>query len=111
MSDNDPIDVQLGATVKARREALRITQAELAEQIGVTFQQVQKYERGVNRISASRLVRIAQVLDTTAAELLGEGEQLSEVAGAHALLQAWSRIEQREQREAVLSLVKSLKAH
>jgi transcriptional regulator with XRE-family HTH domain len=48
-----------------------MTQAELASQIGVTFQQVQKYESGANRVSASRLSQIATVLDVEVAELFG----------------------------------------
>lgn len=58
----DPVDAQIGARTRAFREELRITQAGLAAAIGVTFQQVQKYERGVNRISAARLLLIANYL-------------------------------------------------
>ncbi|WP_287011334.1 helix-turn-helix domain-containing protein [Brevundimonas sp.] len=58
----DPIDALIGGRVRAFREAQKITQAGLAGAIGVTFQQVQKYERGVNRISAARLLQIANFL-------------------------------------------------
>lgn len=57
------IDKYVGARVKARRKSLAMTQAALGEQLGLTFQQVQKYERGSNRISASKLLVIAQTLD------------------------------------------------
>lgn len=56
------IDVLIGARVKARRIALKISQTTLAEAIGVRFQQVQKYESGANRVSASRLLMIAETL-------------------------------------------------
>ena len=105
MTDLDPIDVRLGAAIRARRDALRITQAQLGSRIGVTFQQVQKYEKGVNRVSASRLVRIAEILDASAGQLLEEDAALDQ-AGAAALLQAWNRLETEEQRSAVLQLAR-----
>jgi transcriptional regulator with XRE-family HTH domain len=49
----DPIDVEVGARVRARRKAVGMSQAVLADAIGFTFQQIQKYERGTNRVSAS----------------------------------------------------------
>lgn len=58
----DPIDVHVGARVRFRRKCLGISQEALALAIGLTFQQVQKYERGSNRISASKLYRIAKIL-------------------------------------------------
>ena len=57
------IDRRLGARVRARRLAIDMSQERLAELLGVTFQQVQKYEKGVNRIAASRLLDIADALD------------------------------------------------
>ncbi|WP_113197949.1 helix-turn-helix domain-containing protein [Rhizobium sp.] len=59
------IDSYVGSQVRMRRQLLGLSQERLAEQIGVTFQQVQKYEKGMNRIGASRLQRIAEVLNTT----------------------------------------------
>lgn len=58
----DPIDIHVGRRLKLRRALLRISQEELAHDIGVTFQQVQKYESGANRVSASRLYDICRVL-------------------------------------------------
>ena len=58
----DPIDVHVGRRVRLRRKELDLSQERLADALGITFQQVQKYERGSNRISASKLYRIAQVL-------------------------------------------------
>ena len=59
-----PIDRLIGERIRARREALKMTQSQLAASIGITFQQVQKYERGVNRVAASRLHDAAIALDT-----------------------------------------------
>ena len=59
---SDPIDVGVGARIRIRRRELGVSQGLLAEHLGLTFQQVQKYERGANRVSASMLVRIAERL-------------------------------------------------
>jgi transcriptional regulator with XRE-family HTH domain len=59
----NPIDVYVGSRIRLRRTLLGISQEKLAEAMGLTFQQVQKYERGVNRVSSSRLVDMANALD------------------------------------------------
>jgi len=59
----DPVDVQVGSRVRLRRNMLGLSQEKLGEAIGLTFQQVQKYERGANRIGASRLHQLSRVLD------------------------------------------------
>jgi transcriptional regulator with XRE-family HTH domain len=59
----NPVDVQVGSRVRLRRNMLGLSQEKLGEAIGLTFQQVQKYERGANRIGASRLHELSQVLD------------------------------------------------
>ncbi len=61
------IDIHAGTRVRTRRKALKISQQELAKHLNLTFQQVQKYERGSNRISASKLFEIAQVLQVPVA--------------------------------------------
>ena len=58
----DPIDVHVGSQIRTRRLLLGMNQEELAHRLGLTFQQVQKYESGANRVSASRLWEIAVVL-------------------------------------------------
>ncbi len=60
-----PVDVHVGARVRQRRVLLGMTQTDLADTMGLTFQQVQKYEWGTNRISASRLYGLSQVFDVT----------------------------------------------
>ncbi len=59
----DPIDLQIGSKVRERRLIMGLSQDALAKCIGLTFQQVQKYERGVNRISVSRLLDICDALN------------------------------------------------
>ena len=58
-----PVDVHVGARVRMRRTLLGMTQSDLGDALGLTFQQVQKYERGVNRIGSSRLLALTQALD------------------------------------------------
>src|SRR5262245_33618898 len=58
----NPIDIHVGSRVRFRRMLLGMSQEKLGERLGLTFQQVQKYEKGINRIGASRLFDLAQVL-------------------------------------------------
>ena len=58
----NPIDIHVGSRVRLRRMMLGMSQEKLGEQLGITFQQIQKYEKGTNRIGASRLQHIARVL-------------------------------------------------
>lgn len=59
----NPVDIHVGGRVRLRRTLLGLSQEKLADAIGLTFQQVQKYERGANRIGASRLFELSRVLD------------------------------------------------
>jgi len=81
------VDQEIGLRIRARRLDLRMSQVALADAIGVTFQQVQKYEKGQNRISAAMLIKIASVLGLTAAELMPNLENDSQEAqGSEELL-------------------------
>ncbi|MCX5495764.1 helix-turn-helix transcriptional regulator [Kaistia dalseonensis] len=66
----DPIDIEVGRRVRLQRMSIGMSQEKLGDELGITFQQIQKYEKGTNRISASRLVRMATVLGVPAAALL-----------------------------------------
>jgi transcriptional regulator with XRE-family HTH domain len=68
----NPIDVHVGARVRLRRTLLGMSQGVLGEAIGLTFQQVQKYERGTNRVSSSRLVDMANALDVDVSSFFQE---------------------------------------
>ena len=63
MHGSDPVDVHVGSRLRERRVSLGMSQTVLAERLGLTFQQVQKYERGANRLSASTLWRAAEAVD------------------------------------------------
>jgi transcriptional regulator with XRE-family HTH domain len=63
----EPVDLHVGARIRFRRKLLGFSQQRLAEDLGLTFQQVQKYERGLNRVSASKLYEISRSLQTSVA--------------------------------------------
>jgi transcriptional regulator with XRE-family HTH domain len=65
ISEPHPVDIHVGGRVRAQRQALGLSQDRLGKELGLTFQQVQKYERGMNRVSASRLFELGKVLNVT----------------------------------------------
>lgn len=69
----DPIDVHVGGEIRDRRIAHEMNQSQLGRAIGVTFQQVQKYEKGTNRVSASMLHRIAEALNCAVSDFFPRG--------------------------------------
>jgi len=80
----NPVDMHVGARLKLRRTLLGISQEKLAESVAITFQQIQKYERGINRIGASRLFDLASVLDVSVAYFFDEmPEQIANQSPAH----------------------------
>ena len=118
----DPMDIALGAAVRIRRRSLGISQEALAEQCGVSFQQIQKYENGANRISFSRLVQIARALQCRVVDLMDvldspDGSNHTELdiltrmrtPGALELLSAFERLSP-ETRTSLLSLMRTLAA-
>jgi transcriptional regulator with XRE-family HTH domain len=66
---SDPIDIAVGARIRARRRALGLSQQVLGDAVGVTFQQIQKYEKGSNRLGSSRLQMVARTLRVSPAYL------------------------------------------
>jgi transcriptional regulator with XRE-family HTH domain len=114
------MDVALGAAVRIRRRTIGISQEALAEQCGVSFQQIQKYENGANRISFSRLVQIARalrcrvvdlmdVLDTPGQEPTGDVDLLGRMRtpGALDLLAAFERLPP-DARTSLVSFMRAL---
>lgn len=63
VTNNNPVDIHVGHRVRLRRNTLGLSQEDVAKHLGVTLQQVQKYERGLNRISASNLLILGRVLN------------------------------------------------
>ena len=100
----DPIDVAVGLRVLNRRLDIDMSQKALADVLGVSFQQVQKYEKGKNRVSASTLVRMAAALQTTVGLLVEEVEVLLP-HGFDELLAAYSKAPDAR-RHDILRVVK-----
>lgn len=110
-----PFDVEVGRRIMMRRRELGLSQAALGQAVGITFQQVQKYENGANRVAASRLFGMAGVLQTSCAWLMGEndaptGDSLPDLdLSTHQLLKAWRRLD-APQRRTVVKLAEELGA-
>jgi transcriptional regulator with XRE-family HTH domain len=119
----DPVDIEVGHRIRIERLARGLSQTALANQLGVTFQQVQKYEKGVNRVGAGRLTKIAEVLGIDVSQFFGakemglvegarEGEtsplKLLTVSGAFRLLRAYGDIEDSNLRRAIVELVEQI---
>lgn len=124
----DSVDAHIGARVRMRRQMMSMSQEQLGEALGLTFQQVQKYEKGLNRIGAGRLYRIAQALqvqisfffeglpDPDAAE--GSRGEISpektavmafvSSAEGYSLSAAFSRIEDPSTRRRLVDLVRTI---
>jgi len=112
------LDVALGARIRRFRKARNMSQERLAEAVGVTFQQIQKYERGANRVSFSRLALIALALDTPLPELIAgldpAGERPGDAPcglstpGAADLVEAYAAIRTEAVRRCLVELVQEL---
>jgi transcriptional regulator with XRE-family HTH domain len=138
-SDNpDPVDIHVGYRMRVRRNLLGLSQEQLGKALGLTFQQIQKYERGVNRMGASRLYQISQILsvpvsyffEELAEAATGVGQQSgfaedeqTPIDGAPSnqnnsdilhrretleLVRAYYRIQDPKQRRKIYELVKSM---
>ena len=115
-----PVDVLVGQNIRICRLQKGLSQGELGQQIGVTFQQVQKYEKGANRVGASRLNQIANVLGVSLPSLFDGAPTASADESAQSpryllskphslrLLQGFDKIDNDATRLAVLHLVESL---
>lgn len=122
----NPIDVHVGSRIRLRRNMLGMSQEKLGEHLGITFQQVQKYEKGTNRVGASRLQAIASILEVPvsflfegapgapAAEGLSEESSttyivdfLSSTEGLQ-LNRAFARISDPAVRRRIIDLVRAL---
>src|SRR3954462_11597694 len=118
-------DGEVGRRVRARRLEHRLSQTELAERIGVTFQQVQKYEKGVNRIGAGRLQRISEALEvpisfffgpgasggTTAKEAPSSAESVFgflQTSGSVRIVKAFHKIKSRKARQLLVEMAEEL---
>ncbi|KJF69030.1 MULTISPECIES: helix-turn-helix domain-containing protein [Rhizobium] len=120
-----PIDVHVGTQIRMRRKSLGMSQSALAGRLGITFQQVQKYEKGANRVGASRLQAIASVLGVEVSSLfanatpdvgnanpaLGSINAMQSFVASNegfSLNQAFARIKNATVRKSIVALVTSL---
>jgi transcriptional regulator with XRE-family HTH domain len=119
----DPTDRYVGSRVRMRRMLLRMSQEKVGDALGVTFQQQQKYEKGINRISASRLQHLSQILRVPISFFFdGAPESTKDVTDVVPdyvtnllamregveLVRAFSRIPNRETRRAIVDLVEQI---
>jgi transcriptional regulator with XRE-family HTH domain len=114
----DPRDIEVGQRVRTFRVHKGLSQEKLGNALGLTFQQVQKYEKGTNRIGAGRLQRIAEILDVPVTDLFapqkrpgtGPSEvfELLQTAASLRLLRAFGRIRDPQVRQAVTNLVERI---
>jgi transcriptional regulator with XRE-family HTH domain len=86
-----PIDVHVGQRVRLRRNIMGLSQQRLAQGLGITFQQVQKYERGANRISASKLYEIARIIQVPIGFFFEGLDDPASPAG-YTYTAAWSKV-------------------
>lgn len=114
-------DKVIGERIRTQRMLKKMSQDDLASKLGVSFQQVQKYEKGANRITAIRLAEIAAAIDTNVMTLLngvdGDSDALSTPASKFMatkvgveLIEAMLHIKRPEVRQAIVSLVEALRS-
>jgi len=126
----NPIDIHVGSRIRLRRNMLAMSQEKLGENLGITFQQIQKYEKGTNRVGASRLQAISSILSVPVAFFFedapgsepGRGKGLAEENSANyvvdflnsaegiQLSRAFVKIADAKVRRKVIDLVKVLAA-
>jgi transcriptional regulator with XRE-family HTH domain len=111
------IDDHVGGRIRERRIMLGLTQQQLAQMIGVTYQQAHKYERGINRVSAGRLFEIARVLNAPVAYFYdGLSEEAPRPAPPHQrmlleIARNFAEIHNEKHQEAVSQLARALAGH
>ena len=116
----DAGDVAVGPRIRAARHKLDMSQTDLADRLGITFQQIQKYENSKNRVSIGRLSHIADILGLSITFLLtgkeekrgergvDEGNDLLKTTGALRLIKAFDRMKNRDARVALVDLAESV---
>lgn len=122
-------DAEVGRRVRSRRLEMRLSQTDLADRIGVTFQQVQKYEKGVNRIGAGRLQRISEAMEVPISFFFGTGASggskrpsdlegapkggesvfgLLQTSGAVRIVKAFHKIKSRKARQLLVEMAEEM---
>tara|TARA_R110000868_G_scaffold262401_2_gene521094 strand:- start:73094 stop:73549 length:456 start_codon:yes stop_codon:yes gene_type:complete len=100
----DPVDVYVGSRVRMRRTVLGLSQEKLADQLGITFQQVQKYENGSNRVGSSRLYAISRILSVPVSYMF---EGYDENSGRMAVSEDVSKFDKQMRSRETIELMKA----
>ena len=111
-----PADVDLGGLIRERRRALNMSQQELGKNLGISFQQIQKYENGINRVNANRLAEIAKIIKMrteefyTASDLATDVSSLIDVddKGTVRMLRAYARIKDHATQRQMVVLIEMI---
>lgn len=118
----DPLDVLVGKRIRTQRLVRKMSQSELGKQLGITFQQIQKYESGVNRVGAGRLQLIAKIFEMPVNVFFGEDEATQDAsdatneavlnflntARAVKLVKDFARVKDPALQQAIVSLVEKI---
>ena len=114
-------DIVIGERIKAQRNLIEMSQDDLGQALGVSFQQIQKYEKGINRISSGRLIELANTLQCSVTDLVGGADKTSAnstpfsryVASKEgvAIINAMAKISSPALRRHVINLVETLASH
>jgi transcriptional regulator with XRE-family HTH domain len=122
----DPVDIYVGSRVRMRRLMVGMSQEKLGDKLGLTFQQVQKYEKGTNRVSASRLQQLSEILSVPipfffdglpqprGAARQAEGASIALItdflghADGHALVKVFRRIKKAPLRRSIVRMVEAI---
>lgn len=123
----NPIDIHVGSRIRLRRNMLGMSQEKLGEMLGITFQQIQKYEKGTNRVGASRLQAISSFLNVPVAYFFEDAPGQDEAAGGFAeddgtayvseflsssegvqLTRSFLKIKDQKVRRRIIDLIKTL---
>ncbi|MDD9332195.1 MAG: helix-turn-helix transcriptional regulator [Bartonella sp.] len=120
----DPMDIYVGTRIRLRRNILGLTQEKLGEKLGITFQQIQKYEKGTNRVGASRLQAIAEIMDVPVSYFFDKGIGIQSLEGftesdnnfidfcssseGIQLMRAFTNISDAKVRRKIIDLAKAL---
>ncbi|MEM9668132.1 MAG: helix-turn-helix transcriptional regulator [Pseudomonadota bacterium] len=116
---SDSIDKVIGTQIRQRRIMMGLTQDQVADTLGISYQQIQKYETGSNRVSASRLYEIATLLNTDIGwffpsndrQYLAEDSDSASPRHVIELVRRFSRIENQKVRAGIMALIRSIADH
>jgi transcriptional regulator with XRE-family HTH domain len=109
---NHPVDIRVGQRIRNQRVLAGMSQTDLAQALGVTFQQVQKYEKGVNRVSASRMQMMAAAFRVPVAHFFDNGEMsqpdpMNLTSEGMTLTRAFSRLRNPRLKRAIIELIEA----